>query len=263
MTSKVDLKHALQSRSWVKRDSPFSFVTARDVFRVAIYEELVKDFRAILARGLSDSGTIGNQFTRGSIAYDAYSYVLSPSEKNAFSIFMSREWHDVIAGIFGLVAPAEVSLALHHHKKGGISGRPHNDLNPGWFPDVPEGTSINVHDPKVNSYPTGKPFAAGTTTHESTRAIALLYYLDNPGWKRGDGGETGLYRSVSDAADAPAFPVAPIDNTLVAFECSPWSYHGYMENPGRPRNSLVMWLHRPKAEVVQRWGEESIVGWKA
>ena len=27
------------------------------------------------------------------------------------------------------------------------------------------------------------------------------------------------------------------------------------------RNSMIMWLHRPKRDVMQRWGEKAIVGW--
>ena len=52
-----------------------------------------------------------------------------------------------------------------------------------------------------------------------------------------------------------------MNNSLVLFECTPFSWHGYLGNRAKPRNSVVMWLHRPKADVVARWGEPSIVRW--
>ena len=95
---------------------------------------------------------------------------------------------------------------------------------------------------------------------ETMRAIAILYYLNNPEWLPGDGGETGLYRAITDQVDQAVVSVPPINNTLVAFECSPYSFHAFRTNR-QPRNSLVMWLHREKAEALAQWGEGSIVPW--
>ena len=95
---------------------------------------------------------------------------------------------------------------------------------------------------------------------ETMRAIAILYYLNNPEWSPGDGGQTGLYRAMSDQVDQAVVSVPPINNSLVAFECSPRSFHTFRTNR-QPRNSVVMWLHREKDEALAQWGEDSIVPW--
>jgi hypothetical protein len=45
------------------------------------------------------------------------------------------------------------------------------------------------------------------------------------------------------------------------FECTPVSYHRFCSNRRHPRNSVIMWLHRPWQDAVRRWGEEAIVRW--
>jgi hypothetical protein len=259
------MEAALENRRWVWRDLPFPFLTATNVFTPAVYEGMVAGFRDVLARGLRDSGRIQDAFTRNMAGYDAYSYIFTNADKGPLALFASQEWHDLLASVFRIEATGGVSIALHHHQAGGKNGRPHNDLNPGWFIDMPQGTkpgTINVQDPAINSYPTGRCYVANGTCHETVRAIAVLFYLNNPSWKEGDGGETGLYRAVNYAAEDAAVRVPPVNNSLLAFECSPWSYHGFIQNRAHSRDSVIMWLHRPKVDVVRRWGEHSIVGWK-
>jgi len=97
---------------------------------------------------------------------------------------------------------------------------------------------------------------------ETIRAVAAIFYLDNPPWSPGDGGTTGLYRNASDPVDQPAAVVPPLNNSMLAFECTPFSYHGFVSNRRHPRNSVVLWLHRSRQDVVRRWGEHAIVGYK-
>jgi hypothetical protein len=56
--------------------------------------------------------------------------------------------------------------------------------------------------------------------------------------------------------------VPPINNSMLLFECTPYSYHSFISNRRSVRNCLVMWLHRPKEEVTARWGETVIEKWK-
>jgi Rps23 Pro-64 3,4-dihydroxylase Tpa1-like proline 4-hydroxylase len=95
----------------------------------------------------------------------------------------------------------------------------------------------------------------------TVRAVAILYYTANEPWTPGDGGETGLYRRRTDPPDRPAARVAPHNNSMVAFECTPNSFHSFVTNRAKPRRSVTMWLHRRDTDVVDRWGEESIVAW--
>jgi 2OG-Fe(II) oxygenase superfamily len=78
-------------------------------------------------------------------------------------------------------------------------------------------------------------------------------YLCNPDWIEGDGGETGLYGSREDPVDRPIAVVPPINNSLLMFECTPYSYHSFLSNGRSPRNSVIVWLHREKVEVLSRW----------
>ena len=96
---------------------------------------------------------------------------------------------------------------------------------------------------------------------ETVRAVSALFYLANPPWAEGDGGETGLYDSVAAGARTEGVLVPPVNNSLVLFECTPYSWHAYARASRHQRNSLVMWLHRPRQDVVERWGESSVVHW--
>ena len=58
---------------------------------------------------------------------------------------------------------------------------------------------------------------------------------------------------------APAPP--PINNSALFFEFTPPSYPAFIRNGAAPRNSIILWIHRRKDEVVARWGERSIIGW--
>jgi Rps23 Pro-64 3,4-dihydroxylase Tpa1-like proline 4-hydroxylase len=87
-------------------------------------------------------------------------------------------------------------------------------------------------------------------------------FLHNPPWREGDGGETGLYSRSSQPVSEPTKAIAPINNSLLIFECRPNSYHSFLSNRNGPRNSMIMWLHRPKNDVEQRWGSNSIIHWR-
>jgi Rps23 Pro-64 3,4-dihydroxylase Tpa1-like proline 4-hydroxylase len=87
----------------------------------------------------------------------------------------------------------------------------------------------------------------------------MLFYLSNPPWRRGGGGSTGLYRSGDDDIRRPVASVPPLNNSMLLFECTPQSFHGFISNVRTPRNSIVMWLHQTKAQVGQLWGEGAIV----
>lgn len=91
--------------------------------------------------------------------------------------------------------------------------------------------------------------------------MSLLLYLGNPSWQPGDGRETGLFRDVATFAHGPAAAVPPINNSMMFFECTPWSWHAFVTSRVKPRTSVVMWLHRTKDEVRARWGDRSIEYW--
>jgi Rps23 Pro-64 3,4-dihydroxylase Tpa1-like proline 4-hydroxylase len=97
--------------------------------------------------------------------------------------------------------------------------------------------------------------------YERVRAVAVLFYVGNEPWRPGDGGETGLYETADLPVDRPSVAVPPVNNRLLAFECTPTSFHSFISNRRSGRTSMIQWLHRSREEAVGRWGENSLVLW--
>ena len=249
MRSPYRLDAVLANRRWWWRRRPFPHVTARDVFDAPTYDQIEQAFRDMLKA--QASGYLSG--------HDIHGRTLGPEDSGPLALFASHEWHDMLARLLGVEATGDVNCGLHHHEVGSADGFPHNDLNPGWFADYPTDDGIRLARPDLCSYTTGKPVRSGVQPRETVRAAAVLFYVDNPPWSPGEGGNTGLYSSAADPPDRPQAAVPPINNSLLAFQCTPFSYHGFISNRVSPRNSIVMWLHQPKAHAVARWGAESIV----
>jgi hypothetical protein len=246
------LADLLAHRRWVRRERPFPYVVARDVFTPEVYADLDDEFRRIQR----DRPEV---FQRNMGDYDATGAMLDGYRDGPLGLLVSRPWHDLLAGLFDVRATGDMSASLHHHAPGSASGWPHNDLNPGWFGEPAAGPDeVRVPgDGQVQYHHGTRP--DGVAARETVRAVSALLYLANPEWEPGDGGETGLYPHLGTRTPAAAVP--PVNNSLVAFECTPHSWHGYLANVGKPRNCVVMWVHRPKDEVERRWGAQSIAYW--
>ncbi|CAN5676856.1 hypothetical protein BH11ACT8_BH11ACT8_13840 [soil metagenome] len=245
------LEGVLAHRRWVRRSLPFPHVVATDVFTDEVYGALATDFERLL-----HDGAISRPSGSG---YGATWARLTEHTDGPLGLFASREWHDLVAGVVGVESTGDVSVGLHHHEPGGAAGWPHNDLNPGWFADpAPQPHEVRLEDAGVD-YHHGP--ADQTPARETVRAVSVLFYLANPEWSEGDGGETGLYADVAAGARGEGLLVPPLNNSLVLFECTPFSWHGDAGASRHPRNCVVMWTHRPQQDVVQRWGESSVVHW--
>jgi 2OG-Fe(II) oxygenase superfamily len=238
------------NRRWERRAYPFKYVIARNVFTDAFYRRLEAAFRKRLGE------RSGGYLKR----HDIHGCTLTKAE-GPLGLFASRGWHDMLARLLGIPATGEVNIGLHHHEPGSANGFPHNDLNPGWFAvhAGPNGTGVHLTRPDLVEYTSGRVLHPTAGTHETVRAAACIFYLNNPPWRPGDGGSTGIYRAASDQPNRPAAVVPPINNSLLAFECTPYSYHGFISNRMSPRDSVVIWLHREKKDALERWGEHAIV----
>lgn len=248
----ADLSTVLAHRRWVRRSAPFPHVVAQNVFVEPFYSELADHFERIKQAG---------HFQKNIRNYDAGSVLIRDHADGPLGFFVSRPWHDLVASIFDVQATGDVTAGLHHHPPGGRPGWPHNDLNPGWFGgDWPSADEIRHEGHDGVDYQQG-PTREGTTGRETVRGVSVLFYLNNPAWSPGDGGETGIYDSGSSGSRGAGIGVPPVDNSLVMFESTPFTWHGYGGQSRHERNSLVMWVHRRKSEVVERWGEQSIAYW--
>jgi hypothetical protein len=255
------LQEVLANRRWTRRTRPFPVVIARNVLTERVYAELEKAFRELLDPPDSDSAGLPPGCTRYRADHVQWGVDFGPVVPHPFGIFFSRAWHDMLATIFSVPATGHMSGGLHHHDPGSAPGRVHHDLNPGWFDGHPPPEEITLTSCAID-YKTGEVRSDGVQPVETIRAVTMIFFLDNGGWRPAVGGGTGLYARSSDRIDCPAVAIPPIDNSLVAFECTPFSFHGFLGSPLLPRNSLILWLHRPKAEALARWGASPVVPWR-
>ena len=249
-----NLDELLANRRWIRRNRPFPHVYARDVFTADYYRSVHEEFERIEREH-------PEVFHRNMKGYDASGASIGRFRDGPLGVFASREWNDLIGRVAGVRTTGDVNAGVHHHDPGSASGWPHNDLNPSFFAGPPpQPDEIRLENSGGVIVITGE-HPPGVKVREVIRGVSVLFYLGNPDWEPGDGGETGLFADVATAGRGPAVAVPPINNSMVFFECTPRSWHGYISNRSKPRNAVVMWLHRPKDEVVQRWGNENIEYW--
>jgi hypothetical protein len=247
--SAPDLEEVLDNRRWLRRARPFPHVIADRVLRSEYLDAVTAAVTDLIQRG-----SLGEL-----VRHDIIGTTLTAEVTGPLRFFVSRPWHDLLARVFEIRANGHVNCGVHHHRVGSTNGFPHNDLNPGWFVPEPQDDGIVLPQPRRCSYTDGSTSDPTVNPVESVRGVAAMLYVGNGPWHPGDGGETGLYREGSDPADAPVARVAPIDNRLLAFECTPWSFHGFISNTRRPRNSVIMWLHRSREDVTSRWGDHVVI----
>jgi len=247
-----DLENVLENRAWNRRSWPFPHVVATDVFTRSLYLDLVVAFREAMGAGL---------LRRDMPGYDASGLTFGPSLAGPMRVFVTRGWHDLMCGLFGVVGTGQMSGGLHHHDAGSRPGAVHNDLNPGYFPDVAGPGEVVVADVSRCDYGSGRTTSSDVRVSQAVRAVAMVYYLDNHQWQPGDGGETGLYRYPSADVVRPDSAVAPHNNSLLLFECTPFSFHAFAHPCRRDRNAVVAWTHRSLADVGERWAGNGVVKW--
>jgi hypothetical protein len=253
------LADILENRRWEFRSEPFPHVAAGSVFTEPFYQKLEAALYRILDRGVSDSPT-ADKLSRNIPGYDAYGLSLQDSSCAEFQVFQSWPWHNMLARLFHISATGHVNCGLHHHRPGSQDGWVHNDLNPAWFVAGVPREEIVLAQHELCSYTHGITKSPDIKAVEVVRAVAVIYYFGNGCWREDEGG-TGLYKTWDQPVRQPDAVIAPVDNSILIFECTPFSFHSFIGGNRRARNSVIMWLHRPKDEVVRRWGEKSIRGW--
>lgn len=242
---------------WRYRHYPFPHIHVEDVFVPSVYEQLVAEFRGVLASGADRSGSA--RLAYYGAKFDGHILSFRPSLRGPLAIFASRAWLALLAHATGVEVTADINGALHHHAKGSRSGFVHKDYSACWFIDRPRPDGVNISHNALCDYRSGKTTVAGAIPRERVRAVAMIYYLNNAPWRKGDGGETGLYLSADDDVGRPAATVPPVNNSMLVFECSPRSNHSFISNRCNARNSVAMWLHSTQERAIGRWGADSIL----
>jgi len=253
----------LQHRQWMRFTDPFPHIYAADVFRPDVHFAIEKGMNEVLARGLSETPATG-RLSRSMPGYDAYGCGgFGNDMPAALQFFFSRPWHDLLAGACGVLSTGHIQGGLHHHRVGSASGQVHNDFVPGWFADQPRDDGLIPGRAELCDYKTGRRLADGVQTRRVVRAASMIYFAGNGTWSAGDGGSTGLYRRGADPIDAPAVEIPPVNNSLLLFEITPFSFHTFISNVGRERNSVILFLHADLDAAVARWGENRIGRWES
>lgn len=245
------IEEIIANRAWRRRLWPFPYVVAEDVFVPEVAAELDEAVRKVMAG--EDMKHMG--------WYDATSSSFSPGIDWPLRLFTSPGWRALVSGVLGVETAPYVSASVHHHAIASKSGSPHNDLNPVYFAVVDPVDGIVTMDVGRVNAKSGEVRVPGTGVTRKVRAISLIYYIANDVWHPGDGGETGLYEHSGLPAWQPTVAVPPRNNSLVAFECTPNSYHCFISNRVAERNSITMWFHRSDESAVAEWGEHTFERW--
>jgi hypothetical protein len=249
---------ALATRAWLRRESPFPHISARQVFTLAFYRTLAGELTAILRKGLSEA-PVRDRFSRSMPGYDSYGIRFHRPLDGAVSIFLTPAWRDLLCGLFQVGVTPYIFAGAHHHSVGSRNGFIHNDFNPTWFVRAGD-KEIQTPDPGC-SYRNGSGSYDSESKVEVVRGAVMIFYLLNDGWQPGDGGETALYGSATCPISQPAVCYPPENNSLVAFECTPFSFHTYLQNQRLPRTSIIMWVHRPLEQAVAKFGSDRLERW--
>jgi 2OG-Fe(II) oxygenase superfamily len=254
-----DLAHIFANRAWLRREWPFPHVTARNVFKSDFYNALALQLTEILDRGLSETPA-GGRLSRNIAAYDAYGIGISPRTSGPASTLLSPAWRDMMCALFGIGPTPYVFAGVHYHAVGSKSGFVHNDFNPVWFPRA-NGDRMQSSEAERCAYKTGAGPLKDPDKIEVVRAAVVILFVSNGKWRSGDGGETGLYSSSHAAVSEPSISYPPENNSLLAFECTPRSYHTFISNVRLPRMSLIMWIHRTMQEATEKFGADHLERW--
>lgn len=237
----VDIGEYVTEQRIIVEQDPFPHAVIDDFFKPGPYERLVRNFNEVLARGLTQEfdNTRFRPFLelKDEFAYDGYVYAPRFDESDTLALLSSLTWNAFFSSLFRQPTTLSTNVAFHYHPPGDKTGFVHHDYVLKAF--SPAERLSNGVIPYVHK-------EDGSELLRERRIIALIYYLGNTAeWKKGDGGETGLYRS---RKEGPMKLIEPRNNRLLAFKLSESSLHAFQHNT-TPRASIVQWFHSDDA-----WG---------
>ncbi|MEJ2045920.1 MAG: 2OG-Fe(II) oxygenase [Reinekea sp.] len=239
---------------WRKHTSPFLHFTANNVCDLDTYNELCHQFSLVQE---TTHGTRDGKFKMKPAPGNNDGLILGLTDSLAanFAPFFTEKWLRSLAELAALNYLPRVEGALHSNPQGSRTGWIHTDCCSAWF-DESQGTEKLMLPPRGRcSYFTGLKKNRDAKPIEYVRAATMIFYLCNDGWQHGDGGETAIYSENEERDSTERKFIPPINNSAFLFECSPYSFHRFITNPGRPRNSIILWLHSTVTDAQDRWGE--------
>lgn len=239
---------------WWEYTKPFRHFGATNVFNEATYKELCHQFSLIL--DVTNGEREGKyKLTNVKKNYDALILGLNDTLATEFAPIFTEEWLKSIAQFMNIEFLPRIEGALHSSPPNSKTGWIHTDLCSAWFDEKGTDKEKLMLPPRGRcNYFTGRTSKPDAEPAEYVRAATMIFYLCNDDWESGDGGETGLYGAHRETKYTDKKLITPINNSLLLFECSPHSYHRFITNPKKTRNSIILWLHSNVENAEARWG---------
>ena len=199
------------------------------------------------------------RMARSNPNYDALVLAVDAALAARLTPLFSPDWLQVLHRFLGFPCIGRIDGALHSSPAGSRDGWIHTDLCPVWFDESrPAAGALRFPDRARCEYFSGRRLHPEANAVEYVRAAVLIYFLCNDGWRPGEGGETGLYAAARQDRETRWVAVPPLNNSMLLFPCSPHSYHRFLSNPGRARNSVVIWLHSTVQHAQSLWGAAAV-----
>lgn len=230
---------------------PYPHMVLDDFFCLSRHTKICQYFEQLKARGIKEE--FNPSYLSRFPGYDAYCWVLEPDVPDPLDVFYSRALRDHFSQIFNLSLSEEVVAEFHHHKVGSKGDCWHDDYNVAYFSPKESATAeMNPWYFQTN-YMGGESNYKGQVLRQS-RALTLIYYFGDFNWQEEDGGETDIGKMVEGELCSHT-KVAPHANRLLAFPCSPLSYHRFLKNHRSIRNSIILWYHSDVESSTRRYGQ--------
>lgn len=252
MMTEQESAGALPIGDWWGYRTPFRHWRASNVLDTTSYQAVASEFRTFLENATGqEEGR--RRLKKASASYDAQILSVDSDIATLLKPFFSQEWVGSLHQLLALPETYRIDAALHSSPPKSRTGWIHTDFCSGWFDESTATDDLTFADRSACDYFTGRPHRESANPREYIRAASMIYYLCNDGWSDGDGGETALYSAAKQRDRTTVGLVPPLNNTLLLFECSPHSYHRFITNPRRRRNSIILWLHMTVDEAKTRW----------
>jgi 2OG-Fe(II) oxygenase superfamily len=243
---------------WWEHEIPFRHFRATQVLNSTDYQSIASEFSQVL-QDVTGNPKHSYMVSKAS-NYDALIVGMNKRLSARFKPFFETTWIKTLSQLLGMPFLARIDGALHAHPINSKTGWVHTDFCSAWFDESakrPEGELL-FPDRSRCEYFTGKTRASGVIPKEYARVASMIYFLCNDGWQEGEGGETGLYGAAHPGPYRQVGMAPPVNNSLLLFECSPHSFHSFITNRVRARNSLILFLHSTVEFAESRWGASSL-----
>lgn len=233
---------------------PFRHFRASQVFNPIDYQSLASAFSRVLQEVNSDPKQQYNVERYNN--YDALVIGMDARLSNQFKPLFESSWIEELSRLMGIPFLPRISGALHSHPVNSRTGWIHSDYCPVWFDESVKQFESELLYPDHSrcEYFTGKSKVADALPKEYIRSASMIFYLCNDGWQEDEGGETVLYEAAHSHPYRAVEFIPPVNNSLLFFEISPYSFHTFITNRVRSRNSIILFLHSTIEFAKSRWG---------